>query len=99
MNIPQILQRLHPDAEWVLHGDDYDGLTWLSEGPAPTEAELAAAWPAVEESLAVDEVHRQRAAAYREEADGLFFEAQRGEAPLEVWEAKVAEIKLRFPLP
>ena len=36
-------------------------------------------------------------AAYREEADPLFFKAQRGEATMEDWQAKVAEIKARFP--
>jgi hypothetical protein len=37
-----------------------------------------------------------RAAAYRDEADPLFFQAQRGEATMEEWLAKVEEIKQRF---
>ena len=37
-----------------------------------------------------------RAAAYQQEADPLFFKAQRGEATLEEWQAKVDEIRLRF---
>lgn len=40
-----------------------------------------------------------RAAAYRLEADPLFFKAQRGEATTDEWTAKVAEIKARFPYP
>ena len=40
-----------------------------------------------------------RAEAYNAEADPLFFKAQRGEATLEEWQAKVAEIKARFPYP
>lgn len=40
-----------------------------------------------------------RAEAYRAEADPLFFKAQRSEATLEEWQAKVAEIKARFPYP
>ena len=44
-------------------------------------------------------VERNRAAAYRLEADPLFFKAQRGEATTEEWTAKVAEIKARFPYP
>lgn len=43
-----------------------------------------------------DQKHN-RAVAYRDEADPLFFKAQRGEATIEDWEAKVAEIKARFP--
>lgn len=40
-----------------------------------------------------------RATAYNAEADPLFFMSQRGEATLEEWQAKVAEIKARFPYP
>lgn len=40
---------------------------------------------------------RDRANAYREESDPLFFKAQRGEATTEEWLAKVQEIKDRFP--
>jgi hypothetical protein len=42
-------------------------------------------------------VEQSRAAAYRSEADPLFFKAQRGEATTDEWTAKVAEIKARFP--
>jgi hypothetical protein len=40
-----------------------------------------------------------RRAAYAVEADPLFFMSQRGEATVEEWEAKVAEIKARYPYP
>jgi hypothetical protein len=40
-----------------------------------------------------------RAAAYRAEADPLFFKAQRGEATMDEWLALVAEIKMRYPYP
>jgi len=42
---------------------------------------------------------QSRAAAYRTEADPLFFKAQRGEATIAEWEAKVAEIRARYPYP
>ena len=45
------------------------------------------------------QTEQSRAAAYRLEADPLFFKAQRGEATTEEWTAKVAEIKARFPYP
>ena len=45
-----VLTANYPDAEWVLNGDDYDGLTWLSDSPKPTQAELDAAWPAVQQA-------------------------------------------------
>ena len=44
-------------------------------------------------------IETERAAAYRSEADPLFFKSQRGEATTAEWEAKVAEIKARYPYP
>ena len=41
----------------------------------------------------------KRAAAYRAEADPLFFKAQRGEATMDEWLALVAKIKVRYPYP
>ena len=41
----------------------------------------------------------KRKAAYTAEADPLFFMSQRGEATVEEWQAKVAEIKARYPYP
>lgn len=40
-----------------------------------------------------------RRMAYQAEADPLFFMAQRGEATIEQWTAKVTEIKARYPYP
>jgi len=42
-------------------------------------------------------VQNSRAAAYATEADPLFFKAQRGEATMDEWNAKVAEIRARYP--
>jgi len=47
-----VLSENYPDAEWVLDGDTYDGLTWQSDTPKPTQAELDAAWPAVQQAQA-----------------------------------------------
>jgi hypothetical protein len=46
------------------------------------------------QQLAANKV--SRSVAYREEADPLFFKAQRGEATMEEWLAKVEEIKQRY---
>ena len=45
------------------------------------------------------EQENARASAYRNEADPLFVKSQRGEATTAEWEAKVAEIKARYPYP
>jgi hypothetical protein len=86
---------LRPGAEWVLRGDD---LEWLDQNQTkPTEAEIqaeVARLTALEPARIATE---NRRAAYIAEADPLFFKAQRGEATMEEWQAKVADIKARFP--
>jgi len=43
-----------------------------------------------------EQLSELRAEAYRAEADPIFFMAQRGEATVDEWLAKVAEIKARY---
>jgi hypothetical protein len=43
------------------------------------------------------QVETQRAEAYRNESDPVFFKSQRGEATHQEWLDKVAEIKARYP--
>lgn len=45
-----VLTANYPDALWQLDGDTYDGLTWLSDTPKPSQADLDAAWPAVQQA-------------------------------------------------
>jgi hypothetical protein len=40
MNIPAILKINYPNDEWILDGNDYEGLTWLSDSPKPTKKQL-----------------------------------------------------------
>ena len=47
-----VLTANYPDAEWTLNGEDYDGLTWLSDSPKPSQQELDDAWPAVQQAQA-----------------------------------------------
>jgi hypothetical protein len=54
MDIPTILTRKYAGTEWTLDGDDYAGLTWLSEGKAPTKAELEKLWPTVQSEMAAE---------------------------------------------
>ena len=49
---PVVLATNYPDAEYMLVGDTYDGLTWLSDSPKPTQQELDDAWPAVQQARA-----------------------------------------------
>jgi len=54
MDIAQILSSKYAGAEWTLAGDDYTGLTWLSDTPKPTEAELADLWDDVQADIAAE---------------------------------------------
>lgn len=54
---------------------------------------------AVEAKAAQMQAQAARSAAYAAEADPLFFKAQRGEATIEEWQLKVAEIRSLYPYP
>jgi hypothetical protein len=86
---------LRPGAQWVLRDDE---LEWLDQNQTqPSDEEIqaeVARLTALEPARIATE---NRRAAYIAEADPLFFKAQRGEATMEEWQAKVAEIKTRFP--
>jgi hypothetical protein len=46
-----ILTLRYEGAEWTLNGDDYAGLTWLSNSPKPTKAKLDGEWESVKAEL------------------------------------------------
>ena len=99
MDITLILSRKYPGAEWTLNGDSYAGLTWLSEGDAPSEAELQAEWAQVEFEVAYEAVETARATAYRETSDPIFFQYQRGDATEAEWLDAVEAVKVANPYP
>jgi len=92
-----ILSVNYTGKEWTLVGNDYDGLEWRDASPKPTKEELDSQWGSASAIKAAEQAERNRKAAYISEADPLFFKAQRGEATMEEWQAKVQEIKTRFP--
>ena len=99
MDIPMILTRRYVGAEWSLDGDDYAGLTWLSEGKPPTEKQLEALWPEVQLEVQTEQVEQARANAYRETSDALFFKYQRGTATEQEWLDAVQAVKDAHPYP
>jgi hypothetical protein len=99
MDITLILSRRFEDSEWTLNGDDYSGLTWLSDTPKPTEKALEALWPKVQYEVAHEQVEQARAQAYRETSDPIFFEYQRGDKTESEWLAAVQAVKDANPYP
>jgi hypothetical protein len=89
------LQSLRPGAQWVLRGDE---LEWLDANQTqPSDAEIEAEVARLQALEPARIAGENRRTAYINEADPLFFKAQRGEATMEEWQAKIAEIKARFP--
>jgi hypothetical protein len=73
---------------------------WENESKQPTAAAIAKAAPQGAHLREVAEIQQQRQAAYQTEADPIFFESQRDPAvKVETWQAKVEEIKARYPYP
>lgn len=69
-----VLTLKYPGSIWTLDGDDYSGLTWLSDTPKPTQAELDAAWPDVQKQIAqarTDAINTRASALAKLEALGL----------------------------
>lgn len=58
--------------------------------PPPIDPETERLWYNEQQKM-------NRAAAYKDESDPLFFKAQRGEATMEEWIALVDDIKARYP--
>jgi DNA-binding NarL/FixJ family response regulator len=65
MDIPKILTSKYPEALWTLDGDDYEGLTWLSETEKPTEQILKNLWAEVRAEI---QAQAQAKATARESA-------------------------------
>lgn len=51
-----ILTRRYAGKEWTLNGDDYDGLTWLSDSAKPSKATLDGLWASVQTEIADEKI-------------------------------------------
>jgi hypothetical protein len=52
-----ILTLKYKGTEWVLNGDEYEGLEWLSDSPKPTKKQLDDLWPVI-----LSEIENEKAA-------------------------------------
>lgn len=51
MDIKSVLVRRYANDEWHLVGQDYAGLTWLSDTAKPKQSDLDALWPEVQTEI------------------------------------------------
>lgn len=97
------IRKAYPDALLDITGETIEELIVtdaVTGQPFAFDQALAtSAYQTVVAEQVQAQAERNRASAYRLEADPLFFKAQRGEATTDEWTAKVAEIKARFPYP
>ena len=95
------IRKAYPDALLHISGDTIDELVVTNQETgqpfAFDQALAASAYETVAAEQARAQAERNRAKAYATEADPLFFKAQRGEATMDEWNAKVAEIRARYP--
>ena len=73
-DIVKALENLKPGAQWTLSGDDYGDLMWLSQGSAPTLAQIQAEialLPAKEQAAAEQAAADKANATAKLEALGL----------------------------
>ena len=91
------------DGEWELIANTQTiesfGLTLDDFADAPKPEKPANNPDEDAKAQQLSEAKANRANAYAQESDPLFFKAQRGESTIEEWQAKVDEIRDRFPYP
>lgn len=54
-----ILKRRYAGKQWTLNGDDYTGLTWLSDSPKPSKTTLDGLWAEVQQEIAEEQTAKQ----------------------------------------
>ena len=59
----KILQYKYPNTEWTLNGDNYEGLTWLSNTPKPNKATLDGLWNEVQDLITAEAEAKAQAKA------------------------------------
>lgn len=90
--IAEILARRWPGAQWVITGDDYGTLQWLSKDvPQPSEAEVRAKSAEVDIEIEAERKARARVEAVLADADRLFL-------ALEILARAVDELQSLQPL-
>ena len=67
--------------------------------PTAEEIEESSVYEAGQHERDIQDVERERQSAYQLEADPIYFQWQAGESTEEIWKAKRAEIRERYPYP
>jgi hypothetical protein len=98
--IVEAIQSLTPGAQWVLRGDDYEGLEWLDENQTqPTEAECLAESSRLQDEHNALEYQRLRAPEYPSMSDYLDGIVKGDQEQVDNYIAACLAVKEKYPKP
>lgn len=100
ITIPDALQSLRPNAEWVLRGNEYSGLQWLDKDqPKPSKKEVDDEIKRLQKQYRDTEYQRLRAAEYpdmKEYLDGI---VKGDDAQVQAYIDACLAVKAKYPKP
>jgi len=98
MDLAKVLSHIHPDlAGWEVVNNE---ITKFPDSvPEPTQAELDTAWAEVQSQDRILGIREERKRRYREESDGLLFDALAKMDLPELAEWQDAQMKIKKELP
>jgi tRNA A37 N6-isopentenylltransferase MiaA len=98
--IVDALQMLTPGAQWVLSGDEYSGLEWMSEDiDQPTEEELLEEAARLQEEYDALEYQRLRAPEYPPIEDYVDGIVKGDQDQIDAYIAACIAVKEKYPKP
>lgn len=99
-NIPDALMSLVPGAQWLMEGEDYDGLTWIDGAiPKPTKSEVMSEVSRLQSEYDNLEYRRLRAAEYPDFKEYLDGVVKGDQAQIDAYIAACLAVKDKYPKP
>jgi len=98
--ISEAIKHLHPSAQFICHGDVYEGIVWLDESvPQPSEQALNDAWADIQLIEANNEYAKNRKAEYPPITDYLDGVVKGDQAQIDAYIAACQAVKAKYPKP
>ncbi len=98
-DLSHALSSLRPNSQWVLIGDDYSGLEWLSDDVPPSEEELLEEAERLQKEYDSKEYQRLRSSEYpdfKEYLDGI---VKGDQSQIDKYIADCLAVKEKYPKP
>jgi len=97
-DLTKALFSLYPTAVWTLNGDNYSGLTWMSETiPQPTEVELFAECDRLQAEYSANAYKAKRALEYPPITDYLDGVVKGDQTQIDKYIADCLAVKVKYP--